>query len=155
MWWVRTPALPTGIRNPLEAQTWSLWRQRKGGRREGEADSTWVVYQLSYRMDCFQLHRKVYITSPFIPHCTHHLITDSLTLTYTHTVRKVLLSLWFPYSTLLSSGSLLHFLCRGKRRKEREVVTRITNWLLATRPSFSRVCPVHQIVSVSLLLTVE
>ena len=95
------------------------------GRREGEADSTWVVYQFSYRMDCFQLHRKVYITSPFIPHCTHHLITDSLTLTYTHTVRKVLLSLWFPYSTLLSSGPLLHFLYKGEEEEGGKGITKL------------------------------
>ena len=123
------------------------------GRREGEADFTRVVCQLSYRMDCFKHHKEVYITSLFIPHCTHTISSQTRSLSLSHTIRKVLLSLWFPYSALLSFGSLLHFLY--KRRKERKVVTRITNWLLATRPSFSRACPVHQIVSVSLLLTVE
>ena len=40
--------------------------------------------QLSYGMDCFKLHRKVYITSPpFMPLYTPSDV-DSLSLTHTH-----------------------------------------------------------------------
>ena len=48
--------LPTEIENRLGTQTWSLWRERRGRKRDATVITVLYICQLPYRVDYFELH---------------------------------------------------------------------------------------------------